>query len=566
MNPTRRTVLLGATASIAGTILAAQEKLEPARKAKALFFDHADKWTSAIGAEERLAGAGFVVEKLPLDRPPAELDAEVIFLASFVSERPDYRAYVKKYAKELQRFVEKGRVLVQMAQADQTESVPPFLPATLKCRRVDADFEQAYVVSAESPLLKDVPTSNLTVRFARADKRTIWESLTEQSGFEVLVAAERESAYPGLMVGGHGKGRIILAAMDFDKQTRASREKYSSAAQDAFAGAFFRNLHGYALAVAEGNAPAVAVTPPALPVEEFVAGSWTLAVMPDTQVYARLYPGLFISQAEWIARNKEKYNIQYALHLGDITDHNTVKQWENARNAMNMLLGKVPVALVTGNHDHGPNGNAASRDTFLNEYLPPAKWGKQTTVGGMMDENDSNNTFHLFSAGGVDWIIIALEWAPRDETVAWADQVMARHPNRRGMLITHAYMNHNDRRYDINEKQHTQTWNPHLYKTPGTKNDGEQLWNKLVRKHDFALTLNGHVLVDGTGYLASRNDRGRTCHQMLSNYQFRALGGEGYLRLLEFRPDGKTVQVKTYSALYDKYLLVPDQQFALVLD
>jgi hypothetical protein len=41
---------------------------------------------------------------------------------------------------------------------------------------------------------------------------------------------------------------------------------------------------------------------------------------------------------------------------------------------------------------------------------------------------------------------------------------------------------------------------------------------------------------------------------MLSNYQMREQGGEGYMRLLEFLPDGSTVNVFTYSPLYDKFL------------
>jgi hypothetical protein len=74
------------------------------------------------------------------------------------------------------------------------------------------------------------------------------------------------------------------------------------------------------------------------------------------------------------------------------------------------------------------------------------------------------------------------------------------------------------------------------------------------------------VLGDGTGYLASTNDLGHTCCQMLANYQMRELGGEAYMRLLEFQPDGRTIQVKTYSPLYDGYLLAPDQQFRIELD
>ena len=80
------------------------------------------------------------------------------------------------------------------------------------------------------------------------------------------------------------------------------------------------------------------------------------------------------------------------------------------------------------------------------------------------------------------------------------------------------------------------------------------------------MTLNGHVLGDGTGYLASVTDRGNTCHQMLSNYQFRNLGGEGYMRLLEFLEDGTTVRVYTYSPLYDSFMQDMDQSYTFKLD
>lgn len=113
---------------------------------------------------------------------------------------------------------------------------------------------------------------------------------------------------------------------------------------------------------------------------------------------------------------------------------------------------------------------------------------------------------------------------------------------------------------------HPQHYNPHEYRTPGGVSDGEELWQNLVRKHRFVLTLNGHVLGDGTGYLASQNDSCHTVHQILANYQFRPLGGEGYLRLLEFLPDRRTVRVKTYSPLYDKYLTEADQQFVFTID
>ena len=53
---------------------------------------------------------------------------------------------------------------------------------------------------------------------------------------------------------------------------------------------------------------------------------------------------------------------------------------------------------------------------------------------------------------------------------------------------------------------------------------------------------------------------------MLVNYQMRPLGGEAYLRILEFLPDGKTVHVLSYSPLYDKFLDDPGDQFSFELD
>ncbi|NOG54334.1 MAG: metallophosphatase [Planctomycetes bacterium] len=289
--------------------------------------------------------------------------------------------------------------------------------------------------------------------------------------------------------------------------------------------------------------------------------------MPDTQIYAQEYPGLFLAQTGWIARNKQRLDIRYVVQLGDVVNTNTdLRQWENARDAFGLLDGIVPYAIAPGNHDYGPGGSATTRDTGLNDYFSFDEIAAMPTFGGAKEPGKLDNVYHLFEAGGRKWILFTLEWAPQDDTLAWAGHVMDDHPDRDGILATHAYMNNNDRRYDYTDTEHPQTYNPHLYRTPGSKNDGQQIWDKLIRNHRFLFTLNGHVLGDGTGYLASQADDGHTVHQMLANYQMRQLGGEGYLRLLEFQPDGITVRVKTYSCLYNTFLLDPDQQFEIKLD
>ena len=299
-------------------------------------------------------------------------------------------------------------------------------------------------------------------------------------------------------------------------------------------------------------------------------GSWTIVVLPDTQVYSASYPDLFKDQARWIIENRVRHNIKYVLHLGDLTNNNTTNQWANAQAAMSMLDGVVPYAFVPGNHDYGPNGGTADRSTFLNQYFPASNYTSWPTFGGVMERDRMDNSYHLFSAGGADWLVLALEFGPRHRVVDWANSVISQHPGRRVILITHAFLYNDDTRYDWASKQTTQLWNPHAYATGSSvegTNDGEELWRKLVKIHpNFVFVINGHVLNDGLGRLSSTNDHGQVVHQMLVNYQMQALGGEAFLRLLEFAPDGATVQVKCYSPYTGTYKTDPQNNFSLTLN
>jgi uncharacterized repeat protein (TIGR02543 family) len=312
---------------------------------------------------------------------------------------------------------------------------------------------------------------------------------------------------------------------------------------------------------------------PARPVDvpPFVPGSWTLVALPDTQIYSQSYPELFKDQTRWIVANKDRYNIKYVLHLGDIVNiPMDLVQWTNAKAAISILDGQVPYALATGNHDHGTSSVGSDRATVVNNYFPVSNYTNWPTFGGTWQPNRIENSYHLFSAGGVDWIIFALEWGPRNSPITWANQVLTNYPNRKAILITHAYTYYDDTRYDWASKGSSQQWNPHSYGTasdPDGTNDGEELWNKLVKvSPNFVIVLNGHVLNDGLGRLSSTNNFGGVVHQMLVNYQMKSIGGEAFLRLVEFHPDGKTVQVKAYSPYYGTYKTDPENQFTLTLE
>lgn len=294
---------------------------------------------------------------------------------------------------------------------------------------------------------------------------------------------------------------------------------------------------------------------------------FTLALLPDTQVYSHSYPEIFRAQTDWIVKNAD--SIAFVLHQGDITDFNSDEEWQNATAALSVMDGKVPYTFVPGNHDLGPKGSSSNRDAELfNSYLPHDKYSKMSHFGGAFEPGKMENTYHTFHAGGMDWLILSLEFGTRNSVLQWAGDVIEAHPNHKVIINTHDYMYSDNTRMNI-ESDHS--WVPQRYgvgKDTGDDavNDGEMIWEKLVSQHEnILLVFSGHVLHSGTGQLVSTGVHGNTVYQMLANYQSGVEGsengGNGFLRLVTIDPHRETIRVKTYSPYIDEYKTGADQQF-----
>lgn len=212
-------------------------------------------------------------------------------------------------------------------------------------------------------------------------------------------------------------------------------------------------------------------------------GPFTVIVLPDTQFYANNYPHFFDMQAKWIIANKQALNIAFVLHEGDIVDHHDVRvQWQNAARSLHMLDNVVPYVLAAGNHDIDKATRAAP---LLNEYFPVSKFMSQPWWKGTFAPNEVQNSYQIFPVAGQMWLVLALEFGPRDEVLAWAKEVLDKHATIPAIIVTHAYMYLDNERYDhvrYPDSAGKQFWGPHVYKLPGTTNDGEEMWQKLVSK------------------------------------------------------------------------------------
>lgn len=291
--------------------------------------------------------------------------------------------------------------------------------------------------------------------------------------------------------------------------------------------------------------------------------SFQLALLPDTQTYTQLYPQIFEAQTQWLANNSQDF--AFVLQQGDITDWNAPEQWEAAVKAFSILDGKLPYTFIPGNHDIGNNSDVRNTDK-MNQYFPYEKYSKTPNFGGAFEVGKMDNTWHTFDAGGMKWLILSIEFGPRNAVLRWAEEIVKSHPKHKVIVNTHAYMYSDNTRMGEGD-----TWLPQSYgigKDTGddAANDGEQMWEKLISKYkNILLVVSGHVLHSGIGTLVSKGENGNKVYQMLANYQWGVEDAEegktGKIRILTIDPKKGEIDVKTYSPYTGKYDTRINQQF-----
>lgn len=308
--------------------------------------------------------------------------------------------------------------------------------------------------------------------------------------------------------------------------------------------------------------------PSARAMSDTTSDSFTIVALPDTQYYAAAHPEILTAQTDWIVRRAHDDHIAAVVHEGDVVDADEPRQWQAASRSLHELDGVVPWVLSAGNHDYRRNGSVISRDSGINTYFPPADFARNAWFGGTFEPGHIENNFAIVDAPGGCWLILSLEFGPRDVVLAWADRIAKRYAALPAIVVTHAYLYSDGTRYDhLNRPD--QLWNPHVYLADrhdgdGQVNDGEEIWRKLIVHNDNILfVFCGHDLADGVAELTSARPDGTLVHQVLANYQTGKLGGEGFLRVMRFFPAERRVAIRTYSPYADRFKTDTDNDFSL---
>jgi len=222
----------------------------------------------------------------------------------------------------------------------------------------------------------------------------------------------------------------------------------------------------------------------------------------------------------------------------------------------------VPYALAMGNHDYDEAKPSLRSETNYKTWFGPARYAQPhlaPSFRGGYPEGTTENFYSVFNVNGVDYLVLTLEFYPRDTTLTWAASILEANRDKKVILLTHSFVNSDDSRVAKCDANTAESFGM------GADNDGEELWHKFAKRHpNIFLVLNGHIKEpDGTGRMAELGVNGNLVNQVLSNYQNDAEGGGGYLRILRFKPSENRIEVSTYSPYYNAYRTDPENQFTL---
>ncbi|MAF34616.1 hypothetical protein CMO91_02100, partial [Candidatus Woesearchaeota archaeon] len=298
---------------------------------------------------------------------------------------------------------------------------------------------------------------------------------------------------------------------------------------------------------------------------------FSIVVLPDTQMLADYHPKEMNRLTKWVVGTKDEFNTQFVIHVGDVVNLENVgdgreEQWQLASKSMGRLeRAGIPFIVSPGNHDYDNECVKGKKNKKLSEYHAffPFQRYKDVPRGRLAfgkdnAKNPSNaNTYALFTAGGVPFIVISVEFCPSDAVLEWVNQVISEHPDRVVILSTHSYLSKSGG--FANACYNSVPDDPYLRakyglfkygccEKPGSCNNGEEIYEKVViNQPQMALVVGGHA----TGSEEkTRYAGGQPINQFVRDYQADVYKGkkgfDNKVDVFTIDPKKNTLKVTTY--------------------
>ncbi|MFC4083117.1 LamG-like jellyroll fold domain-containing protein [Amycolatopsis samaneae] len=255
---------------------------------------------------------------------------------------------------------------------------------------------------------------------------------------------------------------------------------------------------------------------------------FTVAVMPDTQYLFDTDRGDAApvdAALRWVLGNDD--NVVFLAHLGDLTEHGQPGEFAKISRSFEILdRRRFPYSTLAGNHDvNSSTDDQRGRTPYLDAFGPQRF---RRSPAYRESTKDGYNSYHVFRAAGREWLVLALDWRPSAGGLAWARDVLRRHPHTPAILTIHELVDS-----DGSGAAHLSEF-------------GQRVWDELISGNDqIFLSLNGHYWPPGR--TVKKNAAGHDVHLHLTNYQDRYYGGSAMIRLYQFDLARGVIDVRTFS-------------------
>ena len=175
--------------------------------------------------------------------------------------------------------------------------------------------------------------------------------------------------------------------------------------------------------------PAPTATP--APTEEPAPTPFSIVWITDTQ-YLVYEPDAYRELGEWIASQREAENICYVVGTGDIVQTFDMEyQWEEFGKFRAAFRDQIPDIYIAGNHDMRLKDSTFG--LFVDHLYGEGGTEEQSYHAGQ-------GKYELFSAGGIDWLIIGMSFGYGKEEAQWVKSVLDAYPDRNAILLFHDYL------------------------------------------------------------------------------------------------------------------------------
>ncbi len=268
-------------------------------------------------------------------------------------------------------------------------------------------------------------------------------------------------------------------------------------------------------------------------------GAYSMIVIPDQQILAHYYEPELYGLYQWIADNREKENIQMVMSVGDLNDNcGNLDQWQRNQNAWKLLPEDLPYIVAPGNHDYDTNSGwnkgygVREQLTLMNQYFPQSIFENYPTEIGFFDEVNSANQWQAFAVNGNHYLVMALEYVPQDDVLAWANEVVEAHPHHQVIMVTHSYVG------SYGEL------------------DVPKVWSQFLSKHEnIIMAFSGHVWSTAAVRRTDTGINGNQVHQVLMDAQMSDTGNKkvAMVGILRFNVDGTVCDVSYLSTSKGQY-------------